>query len=102
MRQNTFFSLMRKYLKKLFIIAHTETIKIDNDRSLDVVKIAAIADGKDYYRSGGLSSTALYVRVKCPMDADAETKNSAIHRSRLPEFGAEIGKQSGGGGVINS
>lgn len=68
-----------------------ESIKVDIDRSQDVVKLEVLNAGKDLYISTGRDTTALYAKINCTADQDIETKKKAILVQYLSEYGTEIG-----------
>ncbi|KAJ6637857.1 Methenyltetrahydrofolate synthase domain-containing protein [Pseudolycoriella hygida] len=67
-----------------------KNIKVNSDKAQDPVKIKVIEDSKNLYVATARDSTALYVKVNCPADADGETKKKSIRSEHLSENGTEI------------
>lgn len=68
-----------------------ETIKVSSDKAQDPVKLKALDESKELYVTPARDSNALYTKINCASDVEAEIKKKAIRTQFLNEYGTDIG-----------
>lgn len=67
-----------------------KNVKVISDKAQDHVKLKVLGESKNLYVSPTKESNAVYSKINCPADAEAETKRNAIRTTNIKEFGTDI------------
>lgn len=67
------------------------SIKVNGDRPQDPVKLVVVENKKKLFVPAGRQSSAVFVQINVPEDADDKEQKRAVRVNSIKEFGTDIG-----------